>query len=98
MNNKPERISDLLNYLTPENVKIQLTSKSFKGDKKTRYYGVQYSLTTINPEWLDSWSALDPEAALMLPEPNVFVAQRLDTRVAKDTAGIPWRRKLRGRY
>lgn len=75
----PERISELVTYLTPDNVYLQLVSKTNKVRQVSPWYQVQFGIDKIDEPVLEVWraSAVREFADLELPEPNPFIPQRL---------------------
>ena len=51
---KPEEITQLMDYLTPENCRILLSAKenSSKVNLTEEYYGIQYSVNKLDPSVL----------------------------------------------
>eukprot|EP00730_Choanoeca_flexa_P003348 TRINITY_DN11378_c1_g1_i2.p1 TRINITY_DN11378_c1_g1~~TRINITY_DN11378_c1_g1_i2.p1 ORF type:complete len:988 (+),score=278.10 TRINITY_DN11378_c1_g1_i2:32-2995(+) len=70
-----EGIVQLVENLTPDNVKIAVMSKSFKGNTTNveDVYGTEHNNVAIPNEWLNAWRAPSPRPELHLPPPNVFI-------------------------
>ncbi len=75
---KPDRIQELLGYLKPDNVNIQVTSRRLKANKKTQYYDVSYELSEIRKSTIEKWKNAKAGRDLKLPEVNPFIPERLD--------------------
>lgn len=73
-----DRISELLGYINPDNVSIQVTSQLVETDKTIPRYDVSYSLEKISAETRALWKADENLTDLKLPESNPFVPKRLD--------------------
>eukprot|EP01121_Diplochlamys_sp_Union-15-3_P012400 TRINITY_DN3708_c0_g1_i4.p1 TRINITY_DN3708_c0_g1~~TRINITY_DN3708_c0_g1_i4.p1 ORF type:complete len:951 (+),score=168.25 TRINITY_DN3708_c0_g1_i4:43-2895(+) len=71
----PELISQHLNLLSPNNMRVHVFSKSFEGktSKTEKWYNVAYSEDAISTELLQKWQdpPLNPE--LVLPNHNPFI-------------------------
>ena len=85
----PERIGELLQYLRPDNVNIQISSKDLQTDKVTRYYNVAYQLEKLDPQWIKQWQGVVPDTDLYLPAKNPFVPGRLDILALNDQSDKP---------
>ena len=75
---EPDRIQQLIGYLKPGNVNIQVTSRGLEADKKTQYYDVSYGLSKIEKSIIDNWEKAEAGHGLKLPEINPFIPERLD--------------------
>lgn len=73
----PKRVAQTLALLKPETCYIAFSaSPSITGvqpDQKERWFGAEYSLKPIPPEWLISWQIAKPNPAILLAEPNQFL-------------------------
>ena len=78
-NFRPELIEQLIDHLTPECMRITLTSRQFEGktDRKEKYYGVHYSYEQIAQESIDRWNNVDFNENLKLHEPNEYIPNDL---------------------
>ncbi len=74
----PERIRELLDYLTPQNVNLRVVAPDLETDQVSEHYDVQYRLSDIGPEMINRWSNLEHEPLLSIPAPNRFIPTRLD--------------------
>ncbi|XP_065207037.1 insulin-degrading enzyme [Planococcus citri] len=79
---KPELISSLLKYLTPENMKVIVVSKSFESiaTEVEPWYGTKYKIEPIPDDLIMKWKEVDvpPKEVLHLPPPNEFVPENFD--------------------
>ena len=72
---RPELIEQLIEHLTPENMRITLISKAFEGqtDRKEKYYGICYSFEDIAQERVDKWTDVEFNENLKLHSPNQYI-------------------------
>lgn len=86
----PKNISDLLNYLTPQNAAITVIAKpeasGVKSTKKETWMNVPYSIQSIPQEQILKWSEAQPEPSWHLPDPNPFIPQNISI-TSKDLVG-----------
>ncbi|OQV25668.1 Insulin-degrading enzyme [Hypsibius exemplaris] len=73
-------ISDLLDLLTPEGIRISILSKTFAkaSNNKEPIYGTEYELKDIPKELIAMWSKAGLNGELALPPPNAFIPQKFD--------------------
>ena len=92
----PERIVELLSYLTPENVYLQLVSKTNKVRLVSPWYDVNYGIEAIEQDVLQYWSDVDNMEFkdLKLPAPNPFIPERLALQTLEHSAPRPTRLNL----
>ncbi|CAK9254097.1 unnamed protein product [Sphagnum jensenii] len=74
----PELLTELLSYLTPSNMRLDLMTKPFDknvpGVKFEPWFEIAYTVETISKEILQAWA--DPahiDSALHMPSPNEFI-------------------------
>ncbi|GAU94160.1 hypothetical protein RvY_05985 [Ramazzottius varieornatus] len=81
-------ISKLLDYLTPQNMRIAILSKSFKdvATAKEPIYGIEYHLEKIPEDTIKKWSSGDLSKETALPPPNEFIPERFDLLNSPKTA------------
>ena len=74
----PERIREVLAYITPERVYMQVVSQSLKPRKRSPYYNVRFDLEKVDADRIRLWQQADQQdfADLSLPEPNPFIPER----------------------
>lgn len=70
-------LKDLLQYLTPENLRITLIAQGFKYDKQAQWYASPYSVNPFNSEKLAYYKATS-ELSFCLPPKNPFICYDLD--------------------
>ncbi|XP_073964401.1 insulin-degrading enzyme-like [Choristoneura fumiferana] len=83
---RPELIDELLDLLTPENVRVGIVAKCF-GDKCTQvepWYGTKYLQEDIDPATIKQWKSVEPIPALHLPPLNEFIPARLELEKGLD--------------
>ncbi|GAQ79598.1 Insulinase family protein [Klebsormidium nitens] len=68
-------IHEVLDALTPANVRIFWTSKEFTDQlsEKEPWYGTKYSVEKLGPDRTDAWTRGAPDVRLHLPAPNEFI-------------------------
>ncbi|XP_017301100.1 insulin-degrading enzyme [Diaphorina citri] len=73
---KPDLISDLLNRLRPDNMRLALVAKQFEPlcDKVEPWYGTKYTRQPMSEEQLTKWTNVSSNDAFHLPSPNEFIA------------------------
>jgi len=70
-------IHQMLDLMTPDNMRIQLIAPGVTTDRKAKWYDTPYQVSPIEPLWLRRWQHPQPlPAALTLPEPNLFICDR----------------------
>ena len=85
----PERINQLLTYLTPNNVSINVVSQNLETDKVTQYYDVDYKLSKLSEQWISQWGKLTTNEQLRLPDVNPFIPEWLEVGVYDESKEIP---------
>ncbi|XP_060809254.1 insulin-degrading enzyme isoform X1 [Amyelois transitella] len=83
---RPDLIEELLDLLTPENVRVGIVAKCF-GDKCTqteKWYGTKYLQEDIEPNKIKEWQSVKLCPQLHLPPPNEFVPARLELEAGDD--------------
>jgi len=92
----PERIRELLSYLNPDNVYLQIVSNRHKVRKVSPWYQVKYNIEQIDSETLDLWREVDARQFpdLMLPPPNPFIPERLALQQLDQSTDKPVRLEI----
>jgi insulysin len=77
---KPDLITEVLNYLTPDKIRVAVVGKKFNGitDSKEKWYGTQYKMFDIPPENLNLWKNCGYNENLTLPPINDFIPSNLN--------------------
>ncbi|XP_041476883.1 insulin-degrading enzyme-like isoform X1 [Lytechinus variegatus] len=72
---KPDVITEILERLTPENIRVAVVSKSFEGktDKVEKWYGTEYSIRNIEPSLIKRWDEAGLNEKFSLPPRNEFI-------------------------
>lgn len=84
-----EATRELLNLLSPTNLRLQLISQDVDTDTQAKWYHSDYKVTTISLERLSHWQAIDIRDAFSLPEPNPFITPDNGPRTQKSHSTIP---------
>ena len=86
-------VSKMLNFMTPENMRITLVAPEAETNQLAQWYGTPYQIETIESARLNVWrNALLPDTKRYhLPEPNIFLPDRLNTRDCPQAPSIPRR-------
>ncbi|CAG9106505.1 unnamed protein product [Plutella xylostella] len=83
---RPDLIEELLNLLTPENVRVGIVAKAF-ADKCTMvepWYGTKYLQEDIDEATIQKWKNTKHSEELHLPPPNEYIPANLDIDPSKD--------------
>ncbi|MEC7838527.1 MAG: insulinase family protein [Chlamydiota bacterium] len=91
----PEKVQDLLAYLTPQNAVFLLKAPSgtsnFTPDTMEKWLEVPYSTHSFSDGTLERWELITPHENINLPSPNPFLPESLkivaseSTSLAQDT-------------
>ncbi|MYB35428.1 MAG: hypothetical protein F4X92_10000 [Gammaproteobacteria bacterium] len=87
----PERIHELLGYLTPQNVNMRVVGPDLETDQVSEHYDVQYRLSPIDNKMIQRWSDVEHDPLLAVPGPNRFIPTRLERLENQDASPIPIR-------
>ncbi|XP_072378297.1 nardilysin-like [Diabrotica undecimpunctata] len=78
----PEKITELLNKLTPKHVYIAITTKvlpdGLQFNKKEKWLQAEYTDIQISEELLSKWESVVPYTELSLPPPNPYLTSNFD--------------------
>ena len=86
----PDEIKKVMACLTPENMRLQCTSRLYEGqtDLEEQWYKTKYSSLPFAKEQLEEWSSssivVDPR--FHLPKPNELIAKEFALRCAMPTS------------
>jgi len=89
----PVLIEDFLQYLSPQNVIVIVSSKSFEGtmDSKEFWYGTEYTMESLTEELCNKWQndTADPDIIcdLDFPEKNEMIPS--DFALYRDSDALP---------
>ncbi|OMH38387.1 hypothetical protein BGP75_08000 [Motiliproteus sp. MSK22-1] len=78
----PQLINSYLDYLTPENLLIELTAKGIPTNKTDPWYQTPYSFESLDQNLVKSWKRSEIDPGLRIPEPNPFLASDFELRKA----------------
>jgi insulysin len=84
-----ELLARLLAKLTPHNLRITLTAPGLSTDRLARWYQTPYKVSHIPEADKIRWQQSEPDAALRLPDPNPFIATRLEPRSPELATDLP---------
>ncbi|CAG2173523.1 unnamed protein product, partial [Oppiella nova] len=72
---RPDLITDLLNHLTPDRMRVTVVSKQFTtiADQTEKWYSTQYTQQDIPPEKIQKWLNIGFNDNLALPLKNDFI-------------------------
>ena len=73
-----ERIGQLLDYLTPQNVNLRVVAPDLDTNQVSENYNVQYRLSGIESQMIERWVNVEHNPLLTIPTPNRFIPSRLD--------------------
>ncbi|CAO2178017.1 unnamed protein product [Urochloa humidicola] len=87
----PERISMILDQLSPERVRIFWESKKFEGSTTSSepWYNTSYSVENVTPSVIQKWIQKAPTDELHLPEPNIFIPKDLSLKEVHEKVIFP---------
>ena len=85
----PEKIAQTLDLLTPETCYIAFAASpkitGVEPDKRERWFGAEYALKPVPPEWMAKWQAAKPNPEIALATPNPFLPTNFDPVAANGT-------------
>jgi len=80
----PAEVKRYLRLLTPQDARIKVISKTFKGKNRGRFYGTEYNNITLSDEtdiWLKTKASQYPQ--FQLPAPNIYIPSNFELLGAK---------------
>ncbi|MCL1122860.1 insulinase family protein [Shewanella seohaensis] len=80
---------ELLNLMTPQNMRLQLIAQSVKTDRKANWYHTPYQVLPIKPESLARWQVTQIRPELQLPAANPFIVADSIARPDKSEVAVP---------
>ncbi|XP_076461437.1 insulin-degrading enzyme-like [Babylonia areolata] len=77
---RPELITMILNLLTPDNMRVHVSSKKFEGqtDQTEKWYGTHYRVDDLPSSLLEEWKSCGLHDNLRLPDRNEFIPSDFD--------------------
>ncbi|EEE67441.1 insulin-degrading enzyme-like 1, peroxisomal [Oryza sativa Japonica Group] len=87
----PDAIQNILNDLTPDNVRIFWESKKFEGQTNLTepWYGTSYSVEAVTPSIIQKWVNMAPMEDLHIPKPNIFIPSDLSLKNVEEKGSFP---------
>ncbi|KAL5117480.1 metalloprotease [Pleosporales sp. CAS-2024a] len=79
----PDRISEAMSYLRPDNFRMTIVSQDFPGgwDRKEKWYGTEYKVEKLSKDFLaeikTAFESKERSSELHLPHKNEFIPSRL---------------------
>ncbi|CAD5115557.1 DgyrCDS4521 [Dimorphilus gyrociliatus] len=88
---EPNMITDILNRLTPDNLRVGIVGKTFENecDQTERWYGTNYRLEDIGEETLQRWRNVGDNPKFNIPEKNEFIPSRFDLVELDNNKDVP---------
>jgi secreted Zn-dependent insulinase-like peptidase len=86
---EPARIRALLARLTPGNLLLTLTAPGEPTDRSSTYYHTPYSVQPLAPAQLTEWNNAGLDAAIQLPQPNIFIAADFSVKPLQQVQSKP---------
>lgn len=86
---RPDLITDVLNHLTPDNIRVEVVGKKFSEmvESKEQWYGTQYKMQDIPHQTLNSWKNCELSDNLSLPPINDFIPNDLNIKRREESIG-----------
>ncbi len=85
----PAEIHAMLDYMVPDNMRIQLAAPGIATNRTARWYDTPYQVDPIESVWLRRWREAAPSPQLLLPEPNPFICDRPQAHPVQHVHAIP---------
>ena len=71
-----QKLTTLLDYLTPENMRTIFINQNVPTDKVSRWYQVPYQVNKISPEQINKWQKCQLIQQLSLPPENNYIVEK----------------------
>ena len=86
---RPDLITDVLNHLTPDNIRVSVVGKKFSGivDSQEKWFGTKYHSQDIPHQTLNSWKNCGLSDNLSLPPINDFIPNDLNIKRLEESNG-----------
>ncbi|WP_273857405.1 insulinase family protein [Photobacterium sp. GSS17] len=85
----PALIQELLDFLTPDNMRLVLVAQGLEYDRVAQWYHTPYSVTPFTDKQLAQWREPDTDPSMQLPEANPFLSERFDPHALQPGADKP---------
>lgn len=82
-------LTTLLDYLTPDNLRVTLIAKGDDFDRQAKWYFTPYSVAKLSQQQLNSWTHPVLNSKLCLPEINPFICYDLDPQKLENKTKEP---------
>ena len=79
----------LLDQMRPDNMRVMLAAPQVETDRQAHWYGTPYAVAPLERAWLRRWQTPARPEGLSLPEPNLFICDRLSPHPAPQHHSIP---------
>ena len=86
---EPQRIAALLEQMTPARMVLTYSAPEAKVDRLSKYYATPYSVQTLPPQRIQQWQHAAPNGSIVLPAPNIFIADNLALKPLQGNADKP---------
>ncbi|HEY5701548.1 MAG TPA: insulinase family protein, partial [Gammaproteobacteria bacterium] len=85
----PALITEFLDRLTPDNVLMTVVANGIETDALSPRYETPFKLSSLEADVLQRWKNTNIDAALAIPEPNVFIPDDLAIKPLRIDTGVP---------
>jgi len=87
---KPELVTEILNLLTPDRVRVAITAQQYKDrcNMEEKWYGTKYHTGKIEESLIETWRNCAENPKLRLPDKNEFIPTNF-SQVERDTDQTP---------
>ncbi|MBS3798865.1 insulinase family protein [Pseudoalteromonas sp. BDTF-M6] len=87
---EPQQFAQVLDWLSPKNMRLVLIHPGVSGDKTTQWYNTPYYTKALEPQWLDALAAIDtPLSTMSLPEVNPYLQRPCVLHELESPGAIP---------
>jgi insulysin len=73
-----KEFDEFLSYLQPEKLNILFVSNDVQGDTTEKYYGVNYKVEKLDPDFVKNLQGAAVDSRLYLPKPNTYIPEKLE--------------------
>lgn len=80
---------ELLEYLTPDNMRLVLVAQGQNYDQVAQWYHTPYSITPFTDEQLIRWQQVEVSPEFSLPEVNPYICEQLDPHPLAPESELP---------
>ncbi|XP_012541828.2 insulin-degrading enzyme isoform X2 [Monomorium pharaonis] len=88
---RPDLIKKIMEYLTPQNVRIHVAAKVYENiaNETEKWYGTKYKREKISKETMDKWNNAGYNEDLKLPPKNEFIPTTFDIKPQTNVEKFP---------